>query len=137
MYAGSMLIIVASVVTYQLAQRQVPTRASAWVTLVVAYTVGLAISIVGALMTGGGDERRIEVPWAAALFLGVAVVCIEFGYLQAYRAGWKLSTTAMVAGVAAASVLTVIGLAIFEEHLGVRHGAGLAACVTGLVLLAR
>jgi hypothetical protein len=137
MYAGSMLIIVASVVTYQLAQRQVPTRASAWATLVVAYGVGLAISVLGAVLTAGGEARRVEVPWAAALFLGVAVVGIEFGYLQAYRAGWKLSTTAMVAGVAAASLLTVLGLLIFEEHIGVRQVAGLAACVTGLVLLAR
>jgi hypothetical protein len=67
--------------------------------------------------------------------VGVAIVGIELGFVVAYRAGWRISVASLIANVATALLLVVIGLTLFREHLGARGAFGIVLCIAGLGLI--
>ncbi len=50
---------------------------------------------------------------------------------------WKISLASVVANVATALLLVIIGVVGYREHLAARHVVGLLMCLGGLVLVAR
>jgi drug/metabolite transporter (DMT)-like permease len=129
--APSVLLVVVSLVAYQLAQRAVPVNASPWWTLTTVYVVATAISVTVAAL----DARhgRCQVLSPASFVLGFSVVGIELGYLLAYRQGVRIGTVGLVASTSAAVILSLIGARFFGERLTWRTGLGIAACATGLL----
>jgi drug/metabolite transporter (DMT)-like permease len=69
--------------------------------------------------------------------VGAAVVAIEVGVLLAYRAGWRVSTTAVAVNVSVTALLVPLGVLLFKDELRPRHLVGLAFCVIGLILVAK
>jgi hypothetical protein len=72
---------------------------------------------------------------AASLVLELAVVGIEFGYLQAHRAGWNPASVRSAGSVAGTTALAVVGATILREPLSVRDGFGIVLCLAGLAIL--
>ena len=75
------------------------------------------------------DVRRL-LTWPTGL-LALAVVGIEIGYLLAYRSGWKIGVTFAVTSVATVTVLALVGVALFAEHLDGRRVLGLVLALAG------
>ena len=62
---------------------------------------------------------------------------VELAILLAYRAGWRISLASVVASVATALLLVVIGVVGHREHLAARHVARFLMCLAELVCAAR
>jgi drug/metabolite transporter (DMT)-like permease len=129
----SLALIIASLVTYQIAQHAVPAGANPWSTLCVVYLIGAAITATAWLL--GNRDGRTEILSPPTIGLGLAVVGIELGYLTAYRAGARLGTLGLVANTAAAAVLAVVGIGYLGERVTARMVVGVAVCVAGLATL--
>jgi hypothetical protein len=85
----SMIILVLSAATYQLAAKFIPHTLSPWHVLTIVYIIGVVLSVVAGLI-----DRSEQTLWQtfrgsnwAVFVLGVAIVGIEAGYLLAFRAG--------------------------------------------------
>lgn len=131
------LLVVASSVAYQLAQKAVPAAANAFAVFAVVYLLGivacLSLTFLAGRPIGFADLQLLRAwpPWV----LGATVVGIEFGYLWVYRTGWPFSTAVGVTYTLTIVVLAVIGAIFFAEELSLRRTAGLLFALTGLWLL--
>lgn len=124
---------------YHLSQRSIPKGANPFHATVIAYAVGAVLCAVCARLYPGGSSFVSTLRGAnwAVVAVGAAVVAIEVGVLLAYRAGWRVSTTAVAVNVAVTALLVPLGALLFKDELRPRHLLGLAFCVLGLILVAK
>ena len=103
------------------------------------YAVGFVLCTICALGYPGKksliDSLRGS-NWAV-IVVGAGAVCIEVGFLLAYRAGWRISVTGLATNVVGTLLLVPIGILIFKEHLSLRNVLGVIFCVLGLILVVR
>ncbi|HEV2803160.1 MAG TPA: DMT family transporter [Pyrinomonadaceae bacterium] len=124
---------------YHLAQKSMPKSANPLYAIILAYFVGIAACVLYSFVyphERSFIETARESNWAVyAMGLGAAI--IEVGFLLAYRAGWNISTAAVVCSTAVTLMLIPIGVLAFKEQLSVRNVVGLLLCMLGLVLVAK
>jgi drug/metabolite transporter (DMT)-like permease len=135
-YASISLTILASVL-YHVFIKLTPADANPFLTLVIIYvTAGLACLAIFQFypsQEGWRDALR-RLNWTAPA-LGLTIVGLEIGFLLAYRAGWRISMSALVANVCVALVLIPLGLAFFKDRLSPLNLLGILLCILGLVLI--
>jgi drug/metabolite transporter (DMT)-like permease len=133
------LLAIGGGVLYHVAQKTVPRQVNPFAAIIVAYVIGIVCCLVALLVIPA--ERSLVDSWRVAnwavYLLGIGAVIIEVGFLLAYRAGWNISRTSVVANTSVALVLLPIGLLIFREHLSWRNAAGIGCCLLGLYLLSQ
>lgn len=137
MYVFSILLIIASNVVYNIVQKSTPSKANPFLTLLITYLTAAIITLIMFLVnrTGKGLIASLkELNWTS-IVLGVAIVGLEFGYLLAYRAGWKISVGSLVANIALAVILIPIGVLFYKEGFEVNKILGAIFCIIGLVLI--
>jgi drug/metabolite transporter (DMT)-like permease len=131
----SLPLIVVGVVVYHLSQKTIPKDANPLVAIAAAYLIAFCICI-GTLVTSGEIKKGTELlrnqNWLPVLCLGLTAIAIELGYLYAYRTGWRISTTGITTGAITASVLAVVGVLCFKEHLTLLQLAGIVLCFVGV-----
>lgn len=130
-----LVLAVVGTVVYHLAQKSVPQGASPYAVIALAYAVGLVSALGMAVASGGAVAETVRMAWKPAVALGLGALTIEVGYLLAYRAGWPVSSLSLIANVAVAAILLVIGVTFYREVLSAPQWAGLALCAGGLALL--
>ena len=99
----------------------------------------LSICFAGFLLFPGRDSLTAEIGrlnWVSAAF-GLCLVGLEFGYIMAYRAGWKVSFLSLTANIVLACVLLVLGVFLYKEGISPKQLLGMAMCMGGLVLISR
>lgn len=138
MVLAPIVLVVVSLVCYQLASKLTPPDVTPWATLSVAYAVALAISVLRLVADRqAAVSELIDVRFlGTALILGFAVVGIEYGYLVAHRSGWELAIVGLVGAAGGTTVLAVVGTTVFHEALQPRKLLGLALALVGLALMA-
>jgi len=137
LFVLSILIIVVSNVLYHVSQKSIPAQAHPLVALLATYAVAIVVTAALLLFFPVREPlpqafRRIN--WSSFV-LGVTVVGIEIGFLLAYRSGWRISLGSAVSNATVALVLIPVGLGFFGERLSAVNVAGVALCVTGLLLI--
>lgn len=124
---------------YHLSQKSIPKTVNPIFVITIAYVVGIVACLLYSLAYPNDksfmDTLR-ESNWAVYA-MGVGAVIIEVGFLLAYRAGWNISTAAVVCSTAVTLALIPIGVFGFKEHLSVRNVVGLLLCMLGLILVAK
>jgi drug/metabolite transporter (DMT)-like permease len=138
-YVFSIVLIVASNILYNLCQKLTPQKVNPFSALFITYVIAAVLTaiIFPFFKTDKGFFESIkELNWAS-IALGVSIVGLEFGYLMAYRAGWKISLGSLVANIALAVVLIPIGILFFKEGFGFNKVVGAAFCIIGLILINR
>jgi uncharacterized membrane protein YdcZ (DUF606 family) len=124
---------------YHLSQKSMPKAANPLYVITIAYLVGIALCLLYGFVYPNEKsfmETMRESNWAV-FAMGVGAVIIELGFLLAYRAGWNISTAAVVCSTAVTLMLIPIGVFAFKEHLSLRNVVGLLFCVLGLILVAK
>jgi drug/metabolite transporter (DMT)-like permease len=137
MYIFSIVLIVASNIAYNIAQKSTPGKANPFMTLLVTYLVAALVCGAALLLTRTGKSfggLLRDVNWTG-LLLGFSIVGLEFGYLMAYRAGWNISVGSLVANIALALALIPVGIFFYHEGFGLHKVLGAAICIAGLVLI--
>jgi drug/metabolite transporter (DMT)-like permease len=124
---------------YHVAQKSIVPGVHPMVSLVCSYATSLAACLVVIpFAPGGGPFLRAvkELNWATYV-VGLSIVGVELAILLAYRAGWRISLASVVANVATALLLAIIGVVWYRERLAAGQVVGLLMCLAGLVLAAR
>jgi len=137
MYVFSIVLIVASNILYNLCQKSTPQRANPFSALIITYVTAAIFTVIIFLFNKTDKEffqAFKELNWTSIL-LGVSIVGLEFGYLMAYRAGWKISVGSLVANIALALMLIPIGILFFKEGFGFNKILGASFCIIGLILI--
>jgi drug/metabolite transporter (DMT)-like permease len=141
MYIVSIAIAITGLIVYQLAMKTAPRDVHPWWLLSAAYAAAALLCVA---MVPIWNRVTTPQPFAwngtnlgGAVFIGVAAILIEIGYLLVYRNGWKLSDAPAVAQGVTLMAVFAIGVLFFREKLSWVNGAGIAMCVAGVILITR
>src|SRR5438552_1803035 len=97
---------------YHIAQKSIVPGVHPMVSLVITYATSLMACLVVVPFAPGGVTfvRSLrDLNWATYV-VGLSIVGVELAILLAYRAGWKISLASVVANVATALPLVLIGV---------------------------
>ena len=132
-----LLLIVGSNCFYHICAKSMPAEVNPFASLTLTYLVGALLSALLFLGSAGFSRLGTELAktnWTA-LVLGVAIVGLEAGFVFLYRAGWKVSSGALVANICLAVALLFIGWLLYKESISPRQLLGVALCCAGLLLV--
>jgi drug/metabolite transporter (DMT)-like permease len=132
-----LLLIIGSNAVYHVIAKSTPDNVNTFLSLTVTYLVAAAAALAMFFATSGGHtigECAGKLNWTS-LALGLAVIGLETGSLYLYRAGWAISIGSLIANIALAVVLVVIGLLFYHETLSIWQVGGILCCAVGLLLL--
>lgn len=136
LYASISLAILSSV-AYHVVMKYTPAQVNPAISLGITYLVSVGLCGLLLLVFPLGETVIREVRklnWASYV-LALALVGLEVSFLLAYRAGWKISTAAIIVNAVATLLLVPVGLLLFEERLTPTNLAGIVVCVAGLVMI--
>jgi drug/metabolite transporter (DMT)-like permease len=139
LYWFSIALAVLANVFYHIVQKKTPLGANPALTLSMTYLVAAVVCFVAFLVLPGREGILVEfkrLNWTAAA-LGIAIIGLEVGFLLAYRAGWNVSTAAMVANVAVGLIMVPVGLLFFKENIKPVNIVGIVLCIVGFVCMTR
>ncbi len=133
------LVVVLSNTFYNICQKSTPANVNAFGTLMVTYLVAAILTGVLFVTTVKPQNVPVEITkinWTAFV-LGMAIVGLEVGYVFIYRAGWKVSSASVIANIALACVLIIVGALLYKEVITIRQLLGMAVCIVGLILITK
>lgn len=137
-YVWPILLIIASNVCYNMAAKSTPQDVNPFASLLVTYLVSMAVTAVLFVMSSAGKGGVLiqfqQIRWSSVI-LGLSLVGLEFGYIMAYRAGWQVSLGSLVANIALAVILLMIGVLFYKEKITGFQALGILFCLGGLVFL--
>lgn len=131
------LLVVGSSTFYNISAKSIPAQANAFASLSITYLVGSILCIILFFVTGNQKNILTEytkLNWTSFV-LGMSIVGLEFGYINIYRAGWKINTAPLVVNVILVCLLLLIGLLLYKESISFRQIVGIAVCAIGLFLI--
>ena len=127
-----MLMVVGANTVYNICAKSVPDKLNSFAALTINYLVAAGLSLALFYLTSGGGKSLVQemakTNWAPVV-MGLTVVGLELGYIFIYRAGWKVSVASLVANIALACLLVVVGVLLYKEVLTLRQVAGMGLCV--------
>ena len=132
------LVVFANII-YNVATKSTPSQTNAFLSLAVTYSVAAVCSFVLYLLKGGHQKLSIElskINWTS-IVLGISIVALEFGYINVYRAGWKINTASLVANISLACILIFVGLFLYHESITIKQAVGIGVCLVGLILISK
>lgn len=133
------LLVVGANTLYNLCAKATPSGVNAFASLGITYLVGAALSVLCFYCTAPQKNLLLELSktnWTAYAF-GFAVVLLEFGYINIYRAGWKMGVASLIANIGLACVLLTLGVLLFKEAISLRQIIGVLVCGGGLLLVCK
>jgi EamA-like transporter family. len=138
-YLWPILLVIGSNTIYHIISKSTPKNVHPFITLTLTYTVAAIASLVFFFLSRGDSHVLTELKktnWTS-FALGVAVIGLEFGYLQVYRAGWNISVGSLVANIGLAIMLLVVGIFLYKESVTINQLIGIALCMLGIVFIKR
>ena len=128
-----MLMVVGANTVYNICAKSTPEKLNSFAALTINYGVAAALSLLLFFVTTGGEKNLIQeigkTNWS--------VVGLELGFILIYRAGWKVSVASLVANLALACILVLVGVLWYKEVLTGHQILGIGACVVGILLISR
>lgn len=131
------LTVIAANTIYHICAKSTPESLNLFASLALSYFVAMLCAIAMFFLTSREKNFLTELSKAnwTTFALGIAIVGLEFGFLCVYRAGWNVSIANLVTSVLLSCVLLAVGLLLYRESLSLRQVAGMAVCMTGLLLI--
>ena len=138
-YIWPIALVVISNIAYQICAKSVPRDMSPLASLTVTYLVGAAVSgiLYFVLERGQGSSLLKEysrLNWSPFV-LGIVIVGLEVGFIYAYKAGWQVSTAAIVQSSVLAAALLFVGFALYHESLTWQKLVGTVICLVGITFI--
>ncbi len=131
------LLVVLSNTFYNICTKSTPSNVNAFGTLMLTYLTAAILTGIIFLFLVKPENAIIElskVNWTS-IVLGIAIVGLELGYIFMYRAGWKVSSGALVANICLAIALIFVGAILYGENITIKQVAGILICCAGLFLI--
>lgn len=139
-YLWPIAAIILSNVVYNITTKNTPGQVNAFLSLGITYITAAVVSLLIFAFTSEKTvslkEQLSQLNWTSFV-LGLSIIGLELGYIFAFRAGWKVNMTSVVANITLAVVLIFVGYFLFKESISLKQIAGIAVCFAGLILLSR
>ena len=132
------MIVVANII-YNITTKETPQGANAFLSLSVTYGVAMVATFLIFFFTRKGESVGVafgKLNWTSYV-LGVVVIGLELGYIFAFRNGWQVNMTSIVANIILAISLVVVGFLLYHEKLSITQVIGVVLCLGGLVLVCK
>lgn len=136
-YYWPIILIVGSNVCYHISAKSMPESINPLASLGITYLIGAASVIVLYFLTSPVKNLATEygnLNWTAFI-LGIAIVGLEFGSISMYKVGWNISMGSLVASIALAVILILIGILLYKETITIQKIIGVGLCIAGLILI--
>ena len=136
-YVWPIGLAVAANLIYHICTKSVPEEMNPFASLIVTYLVGaVTAAVMYFLCTKNGNLLReySHLNWSS-IVLGIAIVGLEVGFIYTYKAGWQVSTAAVVQSAFLAIALLAVGYLFYKEALTPSKIAGMAICLVGLYFI--
>ena len=131
------LIVVLSNTIYNICTKSTPSDVNAFGTLMITYITAAIFTGLIFLFLVKPENAIFElskVNWTSVV-LGIVIVGLELGYIFMYRAGWKVSSGALVANICLAIALIFVGALLYGENINLKQILGIFICIVGLFLI--
>lgn len=138
-YVWPILMVVGANSVYNICAKSTPENANTFASLCITYVAAAVCSLILFFTTSDQKNLFLELSksnWTAPV-LGISIVGLEVGFINVYRAGWKISVGSLVANIGLACVLLAVGLLVYKETLSLRQVLGMGICVVGLILISK
>ena len=132
------IIVVANII-YNITTKETPQGANAFLSLSITYGVAMVATFLIFFFTRKGESIGVafgKLNWTSYV-LGIAIIGLELGYIFAFRNGWQVNMTSIVANIILAISLVVVGLLLYHEKLSITQVIGVVLCLGGLVLVCK
>jgi uncharacterized membrane protein len=134
----SIPLIIIGVLLYSVCQKSIPKDANAFIAIASAYFIAL-VSCVTVLIFNGEFKKGTLLfsnqKWLPIVLLGFSLIMVELGFLYAYRTGWKISTTSILAGSFTTIALALIGVLWYREEITTINVIGIVLSSVGVILI--
>lgn len=136
-YIWPVALIIISNLVYHICAKSMPDGVNPFAALTVTYLIGAVISTVLFFITGHKESFTKEITkmnWVPYVF-GIVIVGLEAGNIYAYKAGWQVSTQAIVQSSILAIGLLLVGHYLYGENMAWNKIIGIAVCILGLMFI--
>lgn len=136
-YIWPILMVIGANTVYNICAKSTPENANTFASLCITYAVAALSSLILFFVTSEQKNLFTELTksnWTAPV-LGLSIVALEIGFINVYRAGWKISIGSLVANIGLACVLLAVGVLVYKETITLRQVLGMAICAVGLILI--
>ena len=133
----SITLAILSSAFYHFVAKSTPSNVNFTVSLLVTYAVAFIVTLFGFFFFPAKNGVMTEIKqlnWAS-IWLAIAIVGIEFGFLLVYRSGWNLGIAAVLVNVVASLILVPAAILIFKDNISWVNILGILVCLAGLVML--
>lgn len=133
-YIWPLAIIVISNIVYQICAKGIPVQMNTYASMTITYAVATLFSLAAFFVTtrGGNIIKEFSHTNWATVVLGIVITGLEVGFIFAYKAGWKVSTLAIVSNAFLAVALIFVGLFLYHEPINWSKILGVVICLIGL-----
>ena len=136
-YIWPITLVVFSNVLYQIFAKETPDAINPFASLTITYAVATVLS--GILFFALNKDLSLiaeygKTNWVPFAF-GASLVGLEVGFIFAYKAGWQVSTAAIVQSAFLAVILLFVGLFLYKEPLSWNKIVGTLVCLVGLYFI--
>lgn len=131
------LLVVFSNTVYHICSKSTPGGAQPMASLMITYLMAAAATGILYFLTSPTKNLIQDIKtlnWTS-FALGIAVVGLEFGYIQVYRAGWNISVGSLVANLGLAIGLVLVGVLLYHEYISPKQIIGILLCFAGIVFI--
>ena len=132
------MIVIANIV-YNITTKETPHGANAFLSLSVTYGVAMIATFLIFFFTRKGEAIGVafgKLNWTSYV-LGIVVIGLELGYIFAFRNGWQVNMTSLVANIILAISLLFVGFLLYKEHLSITQIIGIVLCIGGLIMVCK
>ncbi len=136
-YILPIALIVASNVFYNICAKSTPKGVNPFAMLTITYVTAAVCMVMMLLVCSSPKAFAAQfkgINWTSYA-LGIAIIGLELGYIQAYRVGWNISIGSLVANICLAALLIAIGVLFYKEHISLNGLIGIALCIIGLIFI--
>ena len=136
-YIWPIALAVLSNVVYHICSKTLSDGMNPLASLTITYLTGAAASaVLYFLLNRDADLIREYGKLGPGPFVfGIVLVGLEVGFIYAYRAGWEVSTAAIVQSSFLAVALIFVGFVLYHEALTWNKLLGVVICLIGLVFI--
>ncbi|MEA4986710.1 MAG: EamA family transporter [Anaerovorax sp.] len=136
-YTWPILIVIFANTFYNICAKSTPEGVQPFAAITVTYITAAVLSVILFFITSENKNLFSEmhnINWTS-FGLGLAIVGLEFGYIQVYRAGWNVSIGSLVTNIGLAIVLIFVGLLLYKETISLNQIIGIVLCIAGIIFI--
>ncbi|MCR4709898.1 MAG: EamA family transporter [Clostridiales bacterium] len=136
-YIWPLILVVFANTAYQICAKSVPQNMDPFASLTITYLVSALASLVLFFVMSKDTSLIAEyskINWASIVF-GIILVCLEVGFIFAYRAGWQVSVLSIVQSAFLAIALIVVGFLLYKEAITWNKVVGIVIVLVGLYFI--